>query len=140
MDLRGTPCVDLAEKCPDGHVAFPRSPCRNAGCEWRVKDPAFLNCSIAAGVAGEHSFAAIGRMMGTSPQAAQQTLERALKKLGGVDAIRAILPDKGPRVVRLQLLRNSVRPSHGLPAPDDEEPVDEDEGPDLQAGRSRKLA
>lgn len=133
MDLSGKPCVDLAEKCPDAHVAFPRTPCQNMGCEWRIKDPSFLNCSIAAGVAGEHDFADIGRMMGTSAQAAQQTLKRALKKLGGVGAIREILPDKGPRVVHLQLLRSAHRTGDGRPPADGEEPLDENADPGLQA-------
>lgn len=133
MDLSGKPCIDLAEKCPDGHVAFPRTPCQNMGCERRIKDPSFLNCSIAAGVAGPHEFADIGRMMGTSAQAAQQTLKRALKKLGGVEAIREILPTKGPRVVHLQLLRSAHRASDGRPAADGEEPVDKGEAAGLQA-------
>lgn len=72
---------ELADRCPDQRKVFPTSPCTNLGCEWRIKQPEYMNCMFVASEAGDHTLEAIGEMMELTREGVRLIERRALIKV-----------------------------------------------------------
>lgn len=78
---QGLTSLELAENCPDSRMVFPTRPCTNAGCEYAIKQPAYMNCTFLAAECGEHTLEAIGEMMGLTREGVRVIEMRALRKV-----------------------------------------------------------
>lgn len=78
---KGLTSKELAENCPDSRIVFPSKPCTNVGCEYAIKQTAYLNCTFVAAEAGEHTLEAIGEMMGLTREGVRVIELRALRKV-----------------------------------------------------------
>jgi hypothetical protein len=80
--IKGTPSQVLADRCPDRLPVFPNTPCTNLGCDFRISQADYMNCTFVASEAGgAHTLEAIGEMLEITREGVRQIEVRALRKV-----------------------------------------------------------
>ena len=79
--IKGLTSLELAERCPDDRMVFPKAPCKNYGCEYAIEQPGYMNCTFVAAQVSDHTLEAIGEMMGITREGVRLIELRALKKV-----------------------------------------------------------
>jgi len=81
LRIAGRPSREVAERCPDGRITYPKRPCTNLGCDFRINEKTYMNCMFVAAEAGEHTLEAIGEMLNITREGARLIERKALLKL-----------------------------------------------------------
>lgn len=106
--ISGSASQLLADRCPDRRATFPDTPCTNLGCDYRIKQRGYMNCTFVASEAGEHTLESIGEMLEITREGVRLIELRALRKIRASFGIHDEATVQKPNMVA----RTGLKPSY----------------------------